>query len=446
MIHLNVIENILSNISLCTSYFVYCCAALTDSYIIIDNMARYPEMNWKYPDLAEELKLFRQRMKLCLDDNDVNDPKKRAVKIKIAIGNEGLRRINSSGLSEPEQENPVKLWEVLQDQLEVKMNFRIHRLEFMRHRQKAGESIDEFVSRCPDKAKLCQFDEKELAERIVELVISSTPIEAFQKYLLDQPQGYSIASLLNEGRKYEAIVAGRQCLETLGSNGVTNINAISHHPVSKCKNCGLRHEPRKCPAYRSRCNGCGERGHWKKFCTTARSKTPSDAARKDNHGKGRGRSKSRTQGGRDRGRSQSRKGRRNFHPLQFQDEGQRLKEDQTPVDDFESLYLETISVSEDLRIDSIPERGNQDEVFADIAVSLKNKPGEHTLKVKVDTGAQGNILPTRILRKTHPELIGKDGKPDRSKIEQKHVRLLAYNDSAIPQYGIVKIPCRHEGE
>lgn len=167
-------------------------------------------MSWKCQDLAEELELFNQGMKLCLDDNKVNDPKKRAIKIRIAIGNEGLRRINSSGLSDSDQDKPEKLWNILEAQLEVKIKFCIHQLEFMRYRQKAGENIDEFVKRCSNKNISCNFEDAELAERMTKLVVSSTLMEANQKHLLDQAQGYSLGSLLNKVIKDEAIVAGKQ--------------------------------------------------------------------------------------------------------------------------------------------------------------------------------------------------------------------------------------------
>ena len=111
-------------------------------------MAKYPEMNWKSADVPEDFKLFKQRMELCLQDNDVRDPKKQAIKIKIAVGNEGLRRINASGLSNDDQEKPAMLWSTLEGQLKVKLNFRIHRLELMRYRQHSNETIDDFVNRC----------------------------------------------------------------------------------------------------------------------------------------------------------------------------------------------------------------------------------------------------------------------------------------------------------
>ena len=224
-------------------------------------------MNWGAPNIADEFKLFRQRMELCLLDNDVTDSAKQATKIKIAIGNEGLRRINASSLSEDDQKKPSKLWDLIEGQLNVSVNFRIQRLELMRYKQKPGETIDEFVNRCRTKAKECQFEEKELSERLVELVISSTQIEPFQKDLLDKPKGFSVDQLLEEGRKYEAILIGKRCLQTLQSPETSeDVDAIRQDNRRKCGNCGLFHPPNRCPAFRATCHACGTKGHWANMC------------------------------------------------------------------------------------------------------------------------------------------------------------------------------------
>jgi len=64
------------------------------------------------------------------------------------------------------------------------INFRIHRLQLMRFKIKSGESIDNFVTRVRTHALKCDFKEDELQERIIELVIASTPHEEFRKELL----------------------------------------------------------------------------------------------------------------------------------------------------------------------------------------------------------------------------------------------------------------------
>ena len=170
-------------------------------------------MNWQAKDLSEEFKLFKQRVMLCIQDSNITQRDKQAIKIKIAVGTEGLRRLNASGLSEQDQSDSDKLWSIFEDQLKINVNFRIHRLELMRFRQKQTETLDEFTNRCRDKASHCLFSLEELNERVVVLVIASTPLDSFRHSLLEKPSGYKITEMLEEGRRHEAVAASMHCLQ-----------------------------------------------------------------------------------------------------------------------------------------------------------------------------------------------------------------------------------------
>ena len=72
---------------------------------------------------------------------------------------------------------------------------------------------------------------------------------------------------------------------------------------------------------------------------------------------------------------------------------------------FESISFDTIVAQS---------KGNQssdtrDEIFATLNITLQHRPGSHTLKVKVDTGAQGNILPLRTFRRMFPQSLDVEG-------------------------------------
>ena len=55
---------------------------------------------------------------------------------------------------------------------------------------------------------------------------------------------------------------------------------------------------------------------------------------------------------------------------------------------------------------------NRDEVYATLNIELKNRPDiPATLKAKVDTGAQGNVLPLRTYKRMYPSDIAADGLP-----------------------------------
>ncbi|XP_067904997.1 uncharacterized protein [Heterodontus francisci] len=72
------------------------------------------------------------------------------------------------------------------------------------------ESIEQFVARCRDKAQHCGFTNTELSERVIELIITPNPLDAFQKDLPEKKKGHAIYALLDDGRKFEATMAGHQ--------------------------------------------------------------------------------------------------------------------------------------------------------------------------------------------------------------------------------------------
>lgn len=139
---------------------------------------KMPELNWK-PEgigLADSFRAFKARMCLFLEDKEVTDEGKQATKIKIAIGDEGMRRILASGLTPAQQRDPEEIWTLLKEQVDasVKINHRVHRLEFTHLKQKPDETITDYVSRLREKAAKCEFDKPELNERLIEMIIWST--------------------------------------------------------------------------------------------------------------------------------------------------------------------------------------------------------------------------------------------------------------------------------
>ena len=262
-----------------------------------------PAFDWGAANLAEELSFFKRQFELALEDDGVTDLCRASVKLKRALGKEGLRRLDASGLKEERLVRPGPIWCVLQDQLCTQVNYRVHRLELSTYRIKSDETVDTFVNRCRVKAKKCQLTDQQISERIQELVIASTPIKSFQRELLAKDQTFTLEGLLQLGRRYEGIQAGTASLQTLETPATNvavsaNLDAVSHHgrksfkyrkedkrqayskgqsevkgrsqhskPAQQlCQNCGCSHQPRQCPAYRDECGFCHAKGHWKKFC------------------------------------------------------------------------------------------------------------------------------------------------------------------------------------
>ena len=138
----------------------------------------------------------------------------------------------------------------------------IHRLTLIQYRQNSGETIDEFMTRSRNLAKKCQFTDMERNERLIELVIASTPYESFCKDLLTKPVGYNISDLLVDGRKHEAISAGKEQLKEMSQQNISMIH-------TSCSRCGTKHKPRNFPAYIKNCVKCGRVGHFSKMCRSS---------------------------------------------------------------------------------------------------------------------------------------------------------------------------------
>ena len=217
--------------------------------------ARIPQMNWATDNHEEALQLFKSNISVYCEDEEITDDRKKALKILRGIGDEGTRRLQVSGLSEEDKRKPDKLWEFFESQLKPKINFRVHRLHLMECRQREDETLDDFILRVRTLAMKCEFDQTEMEERLIELIIASTPLEDFQRDLLGKAKGYKLADALAEGRRYQAIVAGRSKLQQLNpSTGEHKLDLLSNKQAQKsrsCGNCNTSHEPRKCPAFDS---------------------------------------------------------------------------------------------------------------------------------------------------------------------------------------------------
>ena len=88
-------------------------------------MAKYPTMDWVGENIAESFKMFKQRMSLILLDENIVDPAKQAIKIQIAVGTEGLQRLNASTLTDEDKKDPTNIYKLFDDQLDIKVNFLI---------------------------------------------------------------------------------------------------------------------------------------------------------------------------------------------------------------------------------------------------------------------------------------------------------------------------------
>lgn len=246
--------------------------------------SKYSIMKWESEGgVADALRMYKQKMTLVCEDNEVTEPAAIARKIKIGLGDEGLRRLNASGLTEQQLQTPTAIWQFLERNLQVSVNFRIQRLLLMQMRQRSDETLDDFVTRARTHALRCEFTDDELKERIIEIVIAGTAIDDYRRDLLGKDATLTLDQALTLGQQHEAAVKGTKQLRglkmELSSSTVATVDHVAARRSStsrtksigqKCRNCGRSHLPRECPAFGTKCDVCHTMGHWKKCCRKAK--------------------------------------------------------------------------------------------------------------------------------------------------------------------------------
>ena len=86
----------------------------------------------------------------------------------------------------------------------------------------------------------------------------------------------------------------------------------------------------------------------------------------------------------------------------------------------------------------------RDEAFATLEIAQPEKKRKINLQCKVDTDAQSNVLPVRLLRITAPEKFDDEGNPKPEALEKNEAVLSAYGGSIIKQLGTINIPCKYK--
>ena len=373
-------------------------------------------------DLKETYQLWKQRLLAFQKTGKVRNEDLQYF-IQEALDDDGLRAFNSFGLTEEEQKVPDNIFKCFETRFNIsKPNFRAARLDLHFFYQDPSDSIDDFFTKFKEKSIPCEFDPDAEKERFIEQLLASNSMGDFKKFLLGAPKTITLDEVLIEGRKWEVTTRNLKHLQGRDNQQQhqTSIDAL-RKKQSTCKRCGKNHGRRRedCPAVGSKCYKCGLIGHWSHCCLKSKHK-PRNKSSDRNH------------------KPQQRKPRSLSHHRE-QPNG-KVNE----IEEFEQLEYGTIS------LDNITQRN---EAFVKINVKLPGKKPvnangtqiQRTLRLKVDTGAQGNTLPLRVFQQMYPEQIASNGTPkaDSKVIQPASTKLTAYNGTEIKTYGSITLKCKY---
>ncbi|KAI8517626.1 hypothetical protein Bbelb_036430 [Branchiostoma belcheri] len=401
----------------------------------------HPSMNWDADDLVEEYKKFKQKTELAfksfLKDTE---PEQQVSYILLWVGSQGLDLFNSWEFTDAEDaKKPDKILEKFETHLEPKTNHRIYRYEFQGIQQKPDEPIDDYVARLKNVAKKCKFkDDAETKDRLVDQLIWGCIHKKVQKTLVGKSD-LTLKDAMDTARAFEATQKQMSSLSmqtgTSSSNRVDAVSKKTYQAGSKqkqphmyktykqstksCRYCGNTHEfgdRAKCPAYGSNCNACGKPNHWGKMC----------------------RAKNRPQHTQNKPQQPRRYGKQKQRHVHLQRENQLSSESEGESLTIGTVYIQDIGNKE---------QKSQDEAYT--SFQIRKKLGRKTtnidLKLKIDTGAQSNVMPIQHYAKLCPEHMMKDGRVKSGILTPSDVILTAYGGARIPHLGKAQIKGKHKG-
>ncbi|KAJ8032480.1 hypothetical protein HOLleu_26015 [Holothuria leucospilota] len=198
-------------------------------------------------------------------------------------------------------------------------------------------------------------------------------------------------------RTYEST---RAHMEEL-SKGNGNVSYVKHNQELQYGKCGLKHPKGQCPAHGSTCRYCGKINHCKSVCRQPKQKEKACQSSGTKQSRKRSRSKGRSV--------------RNYQSGPKSDSAKQVDSknqgDGSLSSTFEELRFDTLDF---VSVNSVNKGQDQrSEIFADVHVKLDNRAKGVTLRLKVDTGAQRNILSLRVYKKMYPDRITGSGFPQK---------------------------------
>ena len=184
---------------------------------------------------------------------------------------------------------------------------------------------------------------------------------------------------------------------------------------NKCRNCGSTHPPKNRPAYGKECFLCKKKGYFNKYCHST----------SQNHSQSHS--------------SDCSKSRKDVHDIDQDEEVFQMQ-------DYDSVNVQTVHFTTDV-CHTAHTNIVSDEISSDrklqcllTDVKISNELGiSSTVRIKLNTGACGSLLPFNIYKNIHPRVFVKD----LHKTIDKRVCLEAYNKSEIKQLGTCHLTVGH---
>ena len=439
------------------------------------NTIPFPTFNWKAQDQIRAWEIFEAKAKLWLAGEEIKK-ELQYTKIVLMLGEEGLNRWTKFQMTEENKKDPDNVFAEFRKSLGKDISYRTARATlYNSFRQKKDETAAELDLRLSKLIEECKFPGEVKEFLKTDIFINAINYYEVKKWVAKQkedgPDALTYQKVMDKCKEYEATVRDyifmandNSQLQTAYQKGTTSLDSNSfkkhnrhksrprrnrshsgsreHKPAipkhtggSKCKRCGFECHTTpdgSCPALKTTCGFCNRIGHYESACITKCTEQKRES---------RGRQKPHSPNRR-RGATPGPAGKKstvNAHTVNIRTSDQMKA-------DFQRIHFDSISTrttTPQLKVDAITmmdtAKDGKTYVLTQLDVKLPNRPGRDTLKVKLDMGAEANILPVRTYRNMFPERMLADGTPDPEYLQSTNIEFECNKDSIIRSLGCINL-------
>ena len=250
--------------------------------------------------LADRWKYFKQRFELFKDASDLGSKteKQQTSTFLHVAGDDAITLYNTFEFAD--QADSKKLAPVMkkfEDYCIPKKNITYQRYLFFSRHQNASETIDQYVTDLRSRSQTCEFGA--LADSLIrDMIVIGIRSNGLRESLLQEPD-LSLDTALNKCRSKEQTKhRAKELAKSASASSSSNVDAVNRprngnkqkqnsrsqqgqqktqrktqpqenydrENKPSCGRCGKRHKENECKAASIECFKCGKRGHFAKFC------------------------------------------------------------------------------------------------------------------------------------------------------------------------------------
>lgn len=360
------------------------------------NSGQNPRMDWAARDLATAFKRFKEHSEFMF--GGPLDKKSEEVKcnyLMLWIGEKGREIFSTWDVSDADKKKLKTYMDGFEAYCKPKTNLIYNRYMYKSRTQNEGESFEEFVTELRLLIKDCAYPADMQDDQIRDHIVFGIRSNQIREKLIREGSELTLERCIDIARTHELSQAQCKAMDepsavhavkqpkgaphrhTRGSN--RSKPAHQQNPKKQqhenCNNCGLNHGNNKCPANGETCHCCAKSNHFAKMCR----KTVRD-----------------------------------------------MKQRKVNEVNNTSLDLDC----PDFLVNSIEHDKISNQAFVKVGI------GKACLRMKIDTGAQVNVIP----RSQYMALNIK------GPLQYTNKRLTAYGGKALTIDGYRKLPCTYKNK